>query len=202
MSIFPTKKWYSVYTHYTFSGIGWNLVPSYVSYEFVQDCELQLPNKLQNYDPNFCKQRNLHTMGKQLHLEGAPNGKRVTSGTIKKLYSKLSIRHFWVQSPNGTKLTQPIAHPPTAVFVCSRFPNIALPMWNWPKLTWLHRMETYSCNKGCICLFLIFLWKHIQAIEPQNPILSRKKGKLKRSNKIITQTIIIKVSSQLRVIQK
>ena len=32
---------------------------------------------------------------------GAPNSKRVTSGTIKKLNPKLSIRHFWVQTPNG-----------------------------------------------------------------------------------------------------
>lgn len=86
-SIFPKKN--NILSHYTLSGIGWNLGPSYVSREFVQDCELQVPNKLQIYDPNFCKQRNLHTMGKQLHLEGAPNGKRVTSGTIKKLYPNL-----------------------------------------------------------------------------------------------------------------
>ena len=52
---------------------------------------------------------------------GAPNGKRVTSGTIKKLNPKLSIRHLWVQNPNGTKLTQAIVHSPTAVYVCSRF---------------------------------------------------------------------------------
>jgi len=67
-------------------------------------------------------------MGKQLHLVGAPNGKRVTSGTIKKLYSKLSIRHLWVQSPNGTKLTQPTAHSPTAVYVCCSLPDVALPV--------------------------------------------------------------------------
>ena len=86
-SIFQKKI---IFCHTTlFLVIGWNLGPSYVSREFVQDCELQVPNKLQIYDPNFCKQRNLHTMGKQLHLEGAPNGKRVTSGTIKKLYPNL-----------------------------------------------------------------------------------------------------------------
>ena len=59
---------------------------------------------------------------------GAPNGKRVTSGTIKKLNPKLSICHFWVHNPNGTKFTQTIVHSPTAVYVCSRFPNEARPV--------------------------------------------------------------------------
>jgi len=59
---------------------------------------------------------------------GAANGKRVTSGTIKKLKPKLSICHFWVQNPNGTKLTQAIVHSPTAVYVSSRLPNEAKPV--------------------------------------------------------------------------